>query len=76
MEADNVVMFALKILTRWMDGQKPLPEEIKRLRSCMPEMAHVAPDELACAVVREHQKRFWQDSSDDQPFAPSSQSRL
>jgi hypothetical protein len=26
MEADNV-MFALKILTRWMDGQKPLPEQ-------------------------------------------------
>ena len=74
MEADNV-MFALKILTRWMDGQKPLPEEIERLQSYMPEMSHVAPDQLACAVVREHQKRIWQ-GSDHQPFAPASQSRL
>ncbi len=70
MESEHFTL-ALKVLTRWMDGQKPLSEDYERLKSCVPELAHLPPDALACAVVRERQKRLWKDSPDHYPLPPA-----
>lgn len=69
METEHFTL-ALKVLTRWMDGQRPSSEDYQRLQSCVPELAHLPPDSLACAVVREHERRLWRESPDRQPFPP------
>ena len=48
------VRLALNILVCWLNGQAPSQEDIERLRSHVPQLDCLPPDELACAVIQGH----------------------
>ena len=50
---EKKIQVALKVLTCWMDGRLQSSEDIQQLRSYMPELGYLAPDELACAVMKD-----------------------
>jgi hypothetical protein len=51
MSSKKLVETALNVLVAWMDGRKPVPADVKILRTAFPSLSQLPLDDLACYVI-------------------------
>ncbi len=51
MSSKKLVEVALHVLVACTDGRKPVPADVKILRTACPSLSHLPVDDLACYVI-------------------------
>jgi hypothetical protein len=52
------ILVALRVLVRWMEEERPSPEDIQQLKTYAPEYDNLPPDELACVVMTKYLRKM------------------
>jgi hypothetical protein len=58
----ELVKTALNVLMAWMDGRKPVPADVKILRTAFPSLSQRPSDDLACYVIHNLSGRTFKES--------------
>jgi hypothetical protein len=53
MNPKELIEIALRVLTAWTGGSKPIPADLNALKEAFSSSTHLPADDLACQVIRD-----------------------